>query len=153
MDYEPLINFWDILSPDEPSIVESPYQFNEMVQNSLMASPKPNHPFWNITFNVLIERSNVTNILSSTGPKMLEECINRYSKDGPGGKNSVFILQCENFHRVSFKHAPLYVQFYRGILYYTGIVKSCGNVNNKNNNQYGIHHNINSWTSIRKGIF
>jgi mannosyltransferase OCH1-like enzyme len=145
MDYEALINFWDILSPDEPSIVESPYQFNEMVQNSLMASPKPNHPFWNITFNLLIERANVTNILSSTGPKMLDECIKRY-----GG--NVFILPCENFHRVSFKHAPLYVQFYRGILYYTGIVKSCGNVNNINN-QYGIHHNIVSWGNIRKGIF
>ena len=46
LDYEPLGNFWEHLPQHSPGLVESPYQYNERVQNSLMSSP-PGHPLWN----------------------------------------------------------------------------------------------------------
>merc|ERR1712051_954255 len=50
LDYEPLVNFWDHLPQDRVALIESPYQYNEMVQNSVMSSPKED-PFWMTIFD------------------------------------------------------------------------------------------------------
>ena len=66
LDYESRVNFWDRLPQDRVGLVESPYQYNEKAQNSLMSSPKGD-PFWNETFALLIERSSRP-VLHATGP-------------------------------------------------------------------------------------
>ena len=46
LDYEPLANFWPLLSSKRVTLPESPHiHASEVVQNSLMASV-PHHPFW-----------------------------------------------------------------------------------------------------------
>jgi len=66
LDYESRVNFWDRLPQDRVGLVESPYQYNEKAQNSLMSSPKGD-PFWNETFVLLMERSTRP-VLHATGP-------------------------------------------------------------------------------------
>lgn len=152
LDYKPLTNFWDSLPKNRPGFIESPYKYNEAVQNSLMSSP-PGHPFWNITFQVLMERSKSSNILASTGPSLLDEATRRAKVAGLGD-GVVYELPCENFHRVptgeAGKESPWIVTFFRQFMSLTVFVKPCGDVKN-DRCQFGIHHNSASW--VQKSSF
>jgi len=150
LDYEPLTDrIWDHLPWDRVSLIESPYKINEMVQNSFMASTV-NDPFWNITFEILLERKNSHKVLSSTGPAMVDEAMRR-SPD----KTWYHMLPCENFHRIPLgdagKDAPVISQLARTFFAYSPLVKTCGNWREKDNCQYGLHHNAVSYMSNMGG--
>jgi hypothetical protein len=141
LDYKPLVNFWDSLPTTRPGLIESPYKFTESVQNSLMSSPK-GHSFWNHTFRVLRERAHMKNILTSTGPVMLDEAVRR------AGAEFYDVLPCENFHRVpkgeAGSHSPWVTALVRTIASYTPLVKSCGNVESSRC-LFGVHYNTATW--------
>lgn len=160
MDYEPLINFEKYLPIDKPSFVESPHQYAELHQNSLMSSP-PHHPFWNMTFEMLMERADLP-VLYATGPSFIDDVITKYNSqeqqqqqsDGDSASAGAYTLPCENFHRIpsgqdnsSPWFTRLWNQLILGKLY---PMKYCGDfalTNNKNNCQFGRHHNVVSWMS------
>jgi mannosyltransferase OCH1-like enzyme len=78
MDMEVLQNFYTQLPPRSASVVQSPFQNMEKVQNSLMASPS-RHPFW---IEVMRELSSPhtrllfgSNVLDATGPRMLDRVM------------------------------------------------------------------------------
>jgi mannosyltransferase OCH1-like enzyme len=82
MDMEVLHDFYGALAPDRISLVESPFQEMETVQNSLMASP-PKHPFWmdvlrEISSTITVMRDSV---LDCTGPRMLSRLYDTYTHD------------------------------------------------------------------------
>lgn len=60
-----------------PSIVESPYKYNEDHHNSLMIAPHPRDPFWMHTLDAMRDpaRLNSKSVLFSTGPQMLDNAI------------------------------------------------------------------------------
>ena len=61
-------------------VIESPYKYNEDVQNSFMSSV-PGHAFWKeIVFPLLRERRDVKGVLMSTGPGLLTEAIRRWEE-------------------------------------------------------------------------
>lgn len=105
LDIEPLINYWDFLPRDRPAFIESPYAYNEYVQNSLMSSPK-GHLFWNYTFELLMERSSRKDVLSTTGPIFCDDAIKK-SNHLP-----VYVLPCENFHRIPTGEGKIYIHIY-----------------------------------------
>ena len=43
------------LIPDGVSLVESPFRYNEMWQNSLMTATIPGHPFWDVVISIMME--------------------------------------------------------------------------------------------------
>ena len=65
LDYEPLENFWDYIPKDKVGLVESPYLYAEIVQNSFMSSPKED-PFWLNVFDAL-EQFKDEPVFYSTG--------------------------------------------------------------------------------------
>jgi len=137
MDYEPLINFFEYIPSDRVSVIESPYQFNEVAQNSLMASPK-GHPFWNAVFNVLPEKAGDWDVLSATGPKLLSAVMEQTPPD------YWYLLPCENFQRIPGldNGSPWYVQLNHRIApWYPQ--KSCGSWQKQQvgDCQFGRHHN------------
>lgn len=71
-------NFYDKINHKKISIVESPYKYNEFVQNSLMTSPQ-NHQIWIYILNKAIPRRNVTNIHDSTGPRLLSTALCKHN--------------------------------------------------------------------------
>ena len=71
MDFYCFKNFYDKLEQDKICIVESPYKFNESLQNSLMASPK-NHIHWNNVFSDLVKYRNKQIISDISGPRLLD---------------------------------------------------------------------------------
>ncbi len=139
-DYEPLVNFWSSLPPGV-GLIQSPYQYNEKVQNSLMSST-PKHPFWNYTFATLKQQFRFAdiNILKSTGPAMLDLAISAAEADGV----PYDVLPCENFQRIPLGTAgwnsPFLTIVAREILGRLPIVKSCGSISSSKCH-YGIHHN------------
>jgi mannosyltransferase OCH1-like enzyme len=145
LDYEPLQNFWSFLPNDRPGFIESPYKYNERVQNSLMSSP-PKHEIWNITFQVLLERCKRTDVLTSTGPSMVDEVLRRAEK----AHVPFYELPCENFHRIPVgaqvgKSSPFLTYIVREFVSRTPLVKQCGDVASNDECQYGIHHNAATW--------
>jgi len=66
------------------------------------------------------------------------------------GVNDVYILPCENFHRIPVgeagKLAPGLATFAREVMSRSFLVKQCGSVDNMQC-QFGIHHNAVSWSS------
>ena len=76
MDYKCFNNFYNIIPSDKISISESPYKYNEHLQNALMISPK-NHPFWIKVINEAIPRSKDEtkneDILYQTGPVLISD--------------------------------------------------------------------------------
>jgi len=80
MDYECINNFEHIIPQDKVSIAASPYKNNEFVQNALMAGPAK-HPFWVHVFTHLEDYKNIPNVLTSTGPVMLEVALRTYEGD------------------------------------------------------------------------
>lgn len=69
MDYIVYKNFFDELPQDKVSIPESPYKWNEHIQNSLMMGP-PKAKFWLLCIDECYNRVNF-NVFSSTGPQLL----------------------------------------------------------------------------------
>lgn len=69
MDYQVYKNFYDELQQDIVSIPESPYKWNEHIQNALMISP-PKHNWWLILMDECYNRKNF-NVFSATGPQLL----------------------------------------------------------------------------------
>ena len=149
MDYEPLVNFW----PSLPGVglIESPYQYNEKVQNSLMSS-SAKHRFWNYTFDALVNNFVYAkeDILKSTGPAMLDMAVSAAEKAGVGYN----VLPCENFQRVPLGSAgwnsPFLSFLAREIMGRSPFVKACGSVTSLNCH-YGIHHN--TVTYMNFGLF
>ena len=152
MDYEPLVNFWSYLPSDRPAFLESRFPMNERFQNSLMSSPK-GHPFWNETFDVIMERAwsresrsrrnaprgsidHFKNVLYTTGPQMLDEAVKR-------SRYPVRTLRCINFYRPLVGDTileSLWHEFERTI----GNLGDCGSPNDERCH-FGIHHNTVSW--------
>lgn len=136
MDYEVLKNFWDFIPDDKPSVVESPYKWNEEIQNSMMSS-QPKHRFWNITFDLLVERAKSSKVLWSTGPSMLQDAVYIANEKAM----PIYILPCENFHRIPFGewgYSPYTVIIAREFMgrFYGG--KYCGY---KEQCEFARHHN------------
>jgi inositol phosphorylceramide mannosyltransferase catalytic subunit len=148
LDYEPLVNFWRDIPPDRVSLIESPYMFNEQVQNSLMASPKGD-PFWNITFDLLQERHKSEDILYSTGPVLVDESIRRAPH-----MSWVHILSCKNFQRIPLETAEQGRSFEARLIQrlkrYSTQVRTCGNPLRRDDCQFGIHHNAVTYNSDLK---
>lgn len=120
LDYEPLTNFWEYLPKDRVSLVESPYQYNEYLQNSLMSSPI-HDPFWNHTFARLIQDASAP-VLSSTGPVFLDNMIKT-------AVHPYWALPCENFQRLPMgetQHAHFISKLHREVLGRLAPIKSCG---------------------------
>ena len=94
------------LIPEGVGLVESPYRYNEVWQNSLMTASFPGHVFWNITIEVMSERAHSHNVLSSTGPKMIGDAVEQFRQHYGHGSNDdikvtdVHTLPCELFHRL-----------------------------------------------------
>ncbi len=147
LDYDPRADFWDYLPRDVPSFVESPYTYSEGVQNSLMSSPK-GHPFWNVTFELLMERAKEPkrhvgggDVLYTTGPVMLDGAIARY--EGRTG-----LLPCELFQRIPLGEAGNAAGWTLTSIRYaaahTKYVKQCGDVSDPEC-LFGVHHNVVTW--------
>ena len=152
LDYEPLTNFWQHLPTDRVGFVESPYLFNEKTQNSLMSSPIGD-PFWNMTFELLMERSKMP-VLLATGPMFLDVLIKKATE-------TFHVLPCENFQRLPFSvaadddHSPFLSKLHREIFGRLMPMKYCGDYH-KAECQYGKHHNTVSYikdTGIWKMAF
>lgn len=134
MDYEPLVNFWDYIPKDRVGLVESPYQYNEKVQNSLMSSPKGD-PFWNVTFDYLAKFHDKP-VLHATGPMFLDSVLSHT-------KYPSYALPCENFQRLPYnerKNSPFLSQFHREFLGRLYPMKNCG-VFQEKTCQFARHHN------------
>ena len=69
MDYKVYKNFYDELPKNIVSIPESPYKWNEHIQNALMISP-PKHNWWLILMDECYNRRE-WNVFSATGPQLL----------------------------------------------------------------------------------
>mmetsp|Transcript_21165 Transcript_21165/g.46040 ORF Transcript_21165/g.46040 Transcript_21165/m.46040 type:complete len:254 (+) Transcript_21165:679-1440(+) len=138
LDYEPMVNFWDLIPKTRVGLVESPYQYNEYVQNSLMSSPKGD-PLWRGVFEELI-RKRAAPILQSTGPMLLDSVLVNMKEDW-------MYLPCEIFHRIplgELQNSPYATLFHREVLGRFFPMKSCGNFND-NMCQVGKHHNTASY--------
>ena len=89
------------LIPDGVGLVESPYRYNEIWQNSLMTATAPGHPFWNVAVEIMKERKGSNIVLSTTGPKMIGDAVERYrSKNDKKEVEDVHTLPCELFQRL-----------------------------------------------------
>jgi len=78
MDYMVYKNFFNELPDGIVSIPESPYKWNEHIQNSLMMSP-PKHPWWLLVIDEAYNRKT-WNVFSATGPQLLTPMYNKYPK-------------------------------------------------------------------------
>jgi hypothetical protein len=97
------------LIPDGIGLVESPYRYNENVQNSLMTASAPNLPFWDKVIELIQQRKGSNKILSTTGPKLLDDAVAQ-SRDHKNDNHSsdkttllapgVHVLPCELFQRL-----------------------------------------------------
>lgn len=76
MDYKVYKNFYDELPQDAVSIPESPYKWNEHIQNALMISP-PKHNWWLILIDECYNRRD-WNVFSATGPQLLTPMYHKY---------------------------------------------------------------------------
>ena len=141
MDYQVKENFWNRLPDTYPAVIESPwFWFLEKTQNSFMSSPK-GHPFWNVTWEVIIERIPGTGPVYVTGPLMIDEAIRRW----PG---EVGVLPCENWQRPALGDAGGYSGFKhtltREVGARLGLIRKCGNVHDQYY-QFGVHHQTTTW--------
>lgn len=137
LDYEPLVDFWNYLPQDRVAIVESPHQYNEYHQNSLISSPR-NDPFWLKAFELLKDRQHMS-VLHATGPSFLDALVSFSSE-------YYYTLPCENFHRmVRSSHSPIFTRLWNHhIVSQLYPMKSCGDFHNPQC-QWGRHYNTVSW--------
>jgi len=99
LDYKVHKNFYSILKPDKFNCIESPFKFNEEVQNSLMACVK-NHTIFMEIFNSL-KNNNSRSILSIAGPTFLTNVLKKQPKH-------FHILPCNEFQRIQEKELKAY---------------------------------------------
>lgn len=151
LDYQPLINFWDRIPRDRASVIESPYQYNEHHQNSLMASPKGD-ALWKQVFKGLVETSNKggTAVFQATGPQFLDKVL----RAQPPG--SFYTLPCENFHRVPFvqgagEESPFITRVGHHTLARFFPMKYCGDFSQQQC-QFGKHHNAVTYLAETGGL-
>lgn len=150
MDYEPLVNFWDRLPDDAPSLVES-YWKHEENQNSFMVSP-PKHEFWNYTWTLMMARDKELgpekykmDTVHLTGPGLLDGALVEYRKAHP--ESPIHTLSCQNWHRVSTGYQT---NRYQGLIrlwqYYFDdrVFKKCGSVYDSRC-QLGVHYSRTMW--------
>lgn len=140
LDYEPIVNFYDYLPPNQVSMVESPYYWNEKTQNCLMSSPQ-HDPFWIDLFVVLVKNAKREEVLEATGPKMVDEAM-EYSV------HPAHILPCENFQRVPLGEydQSLWTSVYdREVMFrLKPIARNCGFYSD-DKCHFGKHHNTVSY--------
>jgi len=89
--------------------VQSPYKYNEEMQNSLVVSER-GHPFWReVVFKLMEERGGVGSVLYTTGPILVSDAVMIWKEgdseglaSGSGGleRDSVGMLPCENYQRI-----------------------------------------------------
>ena len=148
LDYEPMVNFWNVLPPDRPAVVGSPWLDMELHQNSLMSSP-PNHPYWVEAMRLSMERIRARDVLDVAGPRLIDDSKVRFEQTG----TKLAVLPCHNFNRFperfvgaeniywykgrmrSSKHTPreLYAKW-----------KDCGDLEDSRC-LFGIHHGTSVW--------
>jgi len=95
------------LIPDGVGLVESPYRYNEVFQNSLMTATATGHPFWDVAVEIMKERKGSNVVLSTTGPKMIGDAVEHYRSlqqetngESDGKDTAVHTLPCELFQRL-----------------------------------------------------
>jgi hypothetical protein len=143
LDYMPLRDFWDVLSPGLVSLAESPIAFAEKVQNSMMASP-PRHPFWLEVFAELKARGDLhrNSVSESGGTAMLSHVASQHPEH-------VFKLPCQVFMRLSpmrFTDNDVVTGFfYKYILFYTPAMGDCGVFNLQDECMWAAHYGTNTW--------
>lgn len=76
MDYIVYKNFYDELPQNIVSIPESPYKWNEHIQNALMISP-PKNNWWLVLMDECYNRTT-QNVFSATGPQLLTPVYFKY---------------------------------------------------------------------------
>ena len=76
MDYIVFKNFFNELPEGKVSIPESPYKWNEEIQNAFMVSP-PKHPWWLILIDEAYNRTT-WNVFSATGPQLLTPMYKKF---------------------------------------------------------------------------
>jgi hypothetical protein len=168
LDYEPLLSFWHLLPRERVGLIQSPYQYNERVQNSFMSSPQGD-PFWLVVFETLTAKAGKP-VLQSTGPVLLDSAVlvaaAAERKRGPGADasgaverfNPVETLPCELFHRIPLgehDQSPGLTLLHREVLGRWFPMRSCGDYKNPTC-QFGKHHNTASYlaeTGLIKLIF
>jgi hypothetical protein len=138
LDYEPLVNFYDALPQDRVSVVESPYQYYEQTQNSLMSSPSGDS-FWPRVFTQLVANKDMS-VMEATGPKLLDTVMATDSSS----HEHVHILPCENFQRIPLGEthvAPFLARFHKELLGRFYPMKQCGDFTSLEGScQYARHH-------------
>lgn len=143
LDYEPMMNFYDYLPTNQVGLIESPYYWNENIQNSLMTSPKGD-PFWSDLFTILIRNAKLDDVLVMTGPSLVDNAI-EYSNQ------PTYVLPCENFHRVpigEYNDAGVTTVLGREIGFrIKPLKKQCG-VYRDDRCHFGKHHNTVSYRNI-----
>ena len=81
MDYICFKNFYDLMPSDKVSISESPYKYNEYLQNALMISPKE-HPFWMNVIEKATKRSGKdVSVIVATGPVLISDTYEEHKND------------------------------------------------------------------------
>ena len=136
MDYKVHKNFYENLDHDKFNAVESPYKFNEDVQNSLMAS-KPNHVFLTKLLPELHNTKNNSNILMNAGPHFLTKIKNMYPY-------TVHELPCNKYQRIGDKEKVYYLNKQK-------LLKtSCGFMSDTNKDIYGEHILTSVWTTYNE---
>lgn len=88
----PILNY----VPEGVGVVESPYRYNEDVQNSLMTS-SPGHKFWIWVAEEVGQRKGTKGVLGRTGPKMLSDAYMKFKTIDSG---TVSKLDCLLFQRI-----------------------------------------------------
>ncbi|GMH75108.1 hypothetical protein TrST_g5010 [Triparma strigata] len=162
VDFEVLEDFWNVL-PQGVGLVESPYRYNERVQNSLMSS-SVGHRFWDDVLEEVsrrkeknIEKPFGIGVLQTTGPSMLSDEMVKWQAKYDSRLTAiepsygpVSILDCNLFHRIP---RGIYDTTYGNILareYLTRLVpmKGCGNFKNTEDCQLTRHWGRASWTML-----
>lgn len=94
MDYMCIKNFYDKLNPGKVSISESPYTFNEYLQNALMCSPK-GHSFWMKVITKskarMDKNDNTEHVLYISGPQLVSHTYEE-------NKNDVDVLPIKEYN-------------------------------------------------------
>ena len=163
LDYEPVRAFWHLLPRERVGLIQSPYQYNERVQNSLMSSPRGD-PFWLVVFQTLVAKVGKP-VLQSTGPVLLDSAVLAAERapeapreEAAARFNPVETLPCELFHRIPLgehDQSPWLTLLHREVLGRWYPMRSCGDYNDAVC-QFGKHHNTASYlaeTGLIKLIF
>jgi FkbM family methyltransferase len=93
LDYMPMRNFYEDLSPGMVNLVESPYR-SETFQNSLMASPADNE-YWEKLMRLATYTMKASNILLAAGPQLLDVLPLTHNA------SMVHTLPCNEFQRAT----------------------------------------------------